>query len=273
MATGGRRDVAPIAIGLTLAAAAVHALWNRHLHATADRVATMAVANLTVGLFLAPVAIVTAPWNVWPLILVSALAEAVYGLCLATAYRQGALSIVYPLGRGVAPLVVTLLSWPLLGESPRLTTVAGAVSLAIGMTMVAMAGWRAGQTAAIGFALLTGLTISIYSVTDARAVRDTSPFGYLGVVFLLAGVALVLWIRGDRARLVGAIRPGVLVAAGGAASYLLILFAFQSAAAGSVATLREISVLIGVWLATDRLGRRVWIGAAAIAIGAMLATR
>jgi len=265
--------VAPIAIVMTLAAAVFHALWNRHLHVTGDRVATIAVANLTIGLFLAPVAIVTAPWHAWPLMLVSALAETVYGLCLATAYRRGALSIVYPLGRGAAPLVVTLLSWPVLGESPRLATVAGAACLAMGMTLVAMAGWRAGQIAAIGFALLTGLTISIYSVTDARAVRDTSPFGYLGVVFLAAGVPLVLWIRGDRVRLVGAIRPGVRVAAGGAASYLLILFAFQYAAAGSVATLREVSVLIGVWLAKERLGRRVWIGAAAIAIGAMLATR
>jgi drug/metabolite transporter (DMT)-like permease len=263
--------VSPLALTLVLAAAVVHALWNRLLHATADREATLAVAGLAIGVVLLPAALLTAPWQVWPLVLLSAVAETAYALCLAAAYRRGALSIAYPLGRGAAPLLVTLGGWLALDEGPSAATLAGAVLLGGGLAIVATAGWRSGQGQAVAFALLTGATIAVYSVIDAAAVRRVSALGYLGAVFLLTGLLLVGWLGGDRARLRQAVGPGLRVAAGSAAAYLLVLLAFQRAEAGRVATLREASVLVGLWLAAERPGWRVWAGAGLVVAGIVLA--
>jgi drug/metabolite transporter (DMT)-like permease len=263
--------MAPTALALVLAAAVFHALWNRTLKVSDDRPATMAVANLIAGLLLVPAVVVSPPRGVPHLILLSAVAEAAYALCLAAAYQRGALAIAYPLGRGTAPLLVTLAGWLLLGQSPGLTGVAGATALATGMALIALAGHRAGQRAAVGFALLTGVAVASYSTIDARAVQQVSPPGYLGVVSVVTGVLLAGWLRGDRARLRRALQSGVRVAFGTAAAYLLVLLAFQHADAGRVATFREVSVLIGIWLAGERPHWWVWTGAAFVVAGVVLA--
>jgi drug/metabolite transporter (DMT)-like permease len=270
--------MAPAAVALVLAAAVCHALWNRLLHTTGDRVAAMAVGSLGGGLLLAPATFLHPPVAVLPLVVFSALAEAAYGLCLAAAYRRGALSVAYPLGRGTAPLLVTLGGWVVLAQRPGVVALLGTAVLAIGMALLAGAGRRAGQGGAVRFALLTGAMIATYQVIDARAVRDTSPPGYLGAVLLLTGLFLTLCLaaaprasgRGSR-RLRDALLPGLGVAAGSTAAYLLVLLAFRLADAGRVSTLREASVLIGVALAGERPGRAVWVGAACVVTGAVLA--
>ena len=263
--------MSPLALGLVLTAAVFHALWNRLLHVTGDRAATMAVANLTAGVLLLPAIVLSPPHGVLPLIGLSALAEATYALLLSAAYRRGALSVAYPLGRGTAPLLVTLGGALVLSQIPGILAIAGAVALACGMALVASAGRKAGQSAAVGFALLVGVAIASYSVIDARAVSHVSAPGYIGAVFLLTGILLVFWLRGNRVRLRNAAGPGVRVAFGTAAAYLLVLLAFQRANAGRVATMREVSVLIGIWLSGEKPGRRVWFGAACIVAGVVLA--
>lgn len=254
-----------------LSAAGFHALWNRALHTAGDRAPVMAVGNLIAGLALLPAILLRPPWQVWPLIVLSALAEAAYSLCLATAYARGALSVAYPLGRGTAPLLVTLGGWLILDERPGLGALAGAAALATGLALVALAGHRSGQGAAVAFAILTGVCIATYSVIDASAVRQISAPGYLGAVLFLTGLLLAIWVRGDGARLRGALRPGLAVAFGSTAAYLLVLLAFQRAAAGRVSTLREVSVLIGIMLARERPGPQVWIGAVLVVAGMVLA--
>src|SRR5215207_7859129 len=91
-----------------VAVAVVHASWNRVLHAEDDRVAAMAVAGLVVGVVLLPAVILSPPWRALPFVIASATAHVAYALGLSAAYRRGALSVAYPLGRGVAPLLVTL---------------------------------------------------------------------------------------------------------------------------------------------------------------------
>ncbi len=161
----------PLALALVLLAALLHAGWNLLLHGTEDRLAAATVAGLVAGVALLPAIILAPPWQVWPLILLSALAECAYALCLTTAYRLGALSLVYPLARGSAPLLVTLGGWLLLAQAPTPWAFAGAGALALGLACVATAGKRVGQRAAIAFALLTGVCIATYATIDAGAVR------------------------------------------------------------------------------------------------------
>ena len=180
--------IPPLALALVLGAAIFHAAWNLTLHGATDRVAAMAVAGLVSGVILLPFTIINPPWQVWPFIILSGLAETAYALFLATAYRRGALSLTYPIGRGTAPLLVTLGGWLFLSQSPGVSGIVGAVLLALGLSLVAVAGSKAGQLAAVGFALLVGLSIATYSVIDAHAVSFVSPIGYLGPVLGLMGV-------------------------------------------------------------------------------------
>ena len=261
----------PVAIALVLVAAVVHASWNRVLHAEEDRVAAMAVAGLVVGVMLLPAMLLSPPWRALPLVLASAVAHVAYALGLSAAYRRGALSVAYPLGRGVAPLLVTIGGWLLLSEQPDASALIGAVALATGLALIAVAGGRAGQGAAVGFALLTGLTIAAYSVVDAAAVREVSPAGYLGAVLGIQGVLLTLLVRGNPVRMRRGLRSGVLIAIGAVGAYLLVLFAFQQAPAGRVSTLREASVLVGLMLSGERPSPLIWAGALLVLTGALLA--
>jgi drug/metabolite transporter (DMT)-like permease len=264
--------ISPIALALVLAAALLHALWNVRLHAASDRVAAMAVAGLVSCAGLLPAIILVPPWSAWPAIILSAAAETAYALCLSAAYQRGALAVAYPIGRGTAPLLVTLGGWVVLAQLPTPLTILGALALATGLSLIALTGYRTHQQAAIGFALLTGCTIAAYSLVDAHAVQTVSPVGYLGAVLGLQGVMLTVWVRLDVSRLRQAVKPGIQIAIGSVAAYLLVLFAFQHADAGRIATLREASVLIGLFLAGGKHSWRIWVGASLVVAGILLVT-
>jgi drug/metabolite transporter (DMT)-like permease len=262
--------ISPVALVLVGCAALFHALWNLRLHATADRLAALAVAGLVAGVALMPVALWVPPWSAWPEIVLSALAETAYALCLTAAYQRGALSVAYPIGRGTAPLLVTLGGWVVLAQPPGPLGILGALALAMGLTLVALGGAAEGRRSAILFAVLTGCAIALYSLIDAHAVQHVAPVSYLGAVLGLQGIILLLLVRANPARLRQAIRPGIQIAVGSVAAYLLVLFAFQLAHAGQIATLRETSVLIGLVLARERKGWRIWLGASLVVLGIIL---
>ncbi len=113
------------ALALVLAAAGIHAGWNRLLHDVADRIATLAVAGIAGGVLLFPAVLASPPTGVFGLVGLSALAEGAYAVCLTAAYRRGALSLAYPIGRGTAPLLVTFGAWLVLGQLPTVLALLG----------------------------------------------------------------------------------------------------------------------------------------------------
>jgi drug/metabolite transporter (DMT)-like permease len=260
-----------IALALVLAAAGIHAGWNRLLHDLEDRVAVMAVAGFTSCVVLSPALVLSPPVGVVGLTVLSGLGQVGYTLCLTAAYRRGALSLAYPISRGTAPLLVTLGGWLVLSQRPGVAGIAGAAALFVGLWSLAGAGEHTDRRGAIGFAVLTGCFIAAYSLIDARAVSIVSPAGYLSAVMGIEGIVLTAYLRCDLPRLRRVLLPGMAVGVGTIAAYLLVLFAFQRANAGQVATVREVSVLIGLALARDRPGRRAWAGALLVVAGAVLA--
>lgn len=228
-------------MGMVLLSAFFSAAWNRVLHVEGDRVAIMGVSGVLIGLLLLPATLADPPWTVLNLILLSTIAEIAYSLTLSAAYARGSLSLTYPLGRGSAPLLVTLLGWSALTERPQAVPLAGACLLGAGIVLLTHAGWRSGRGAAVGFALLAGMAIAAYSVLDARAVREVSPAAYLGPVLGLQGLLICAGMRWSGRRLRAAIRPSAVVAVSSIIAYILILLAFRRTEVGRVATLREIS--------------------------------
>lgn len=258
------------AFALVLAAAVLHATWNRILHGADDRLAASAAGLTVAAVLMLPVTVAAPPVRAWPSVLASGTAEAVYFACLAAAYRRGELSVTYPVARGIAPFLITLGGAAVLGQPLTPARVGGSLALAVGLAVISQAGLARGRGAALGFAALTGVVIAVYSVIDAGAVRYVNAFGYLGAVTAVQALILLAVVRVDRERLRSTARAGIGIGVGSVAAYLLVLLAYQRAPASPVATLRELSILIGILIAGDRPGKRVWIGGTLCVLGAAL---
>src|SRR3990172_699242 len=115
------------AFSLALGSAFLHALWNLLLARERDPEAATAVAICASVLFFAPVAVVV--WDVdsrvWPFIAATSLLQLVYFSLLATAYRRAELSFVYPIARGLAPVLVLLAGVVVLGTGATVAQAAG----------------------------------------------------------------------------------------------------------------------------------------------------
>jgi drug/metabolite transporter (DMT)-like permease len=265
--------VPPEAFALALAAAVLHAGWNVLLRGSNDVAArTVAVLCISVVLF-APAAAAT--WRVeaaaLPYIAASAVLEAVYFVLLVAAYRRRELSVVYPIARGSAPVLVLLGTALVLGRPVGGQQAAGVLLVAAGVLLVR--GVRRGAEG-IGVGLAIGLAIASYTLVDKEGLHHAAPIPYLELVLVpvaLAGLPLYASRRGAgplRAQL-GA--STYLAAAGSFGAYLLFLFALRLADAPSVAAVRETSVVFGAALAAVVLHERVTAlrlaGAVAVAAG------
>jgi drug/metabolite transporter (DMT)-like permease len=229
------------------------------------------VSGFASGLLLLPTVVIWPPWEAGWAIVASAVAQAGYCIALSAAYRAGDLAVAYPIARGTAPLLVTIGAWIVLDQRPGTWAVLGSLSLAIGLVAVARARGEVGSGRTVNYAFVTGCFIATYSLVDARAVQIVEPAGYLAVVFLLYGLLLVPCLgRTWRARLRASARPGAKIGMGSIGAYLLVVLAWQRADAGRVATLRESSILIGLILARTPFRPRLYLGAVAIVIGALL---
>ena len=157
-----------------LGAGFLHALWNAMLKSAAGEplldTALIVAGSSVVALVLLPF-IAFPDRAAWPFMAVSAAIHFAYYVTLAGAYRRGDLSFAYPLMRGVAPLIVTLLGVLFLGERPTATTLAGIALISLGILVIA---WYAGgrhTPAAAGWALGNALIIAVYTLVDGAGAR------------------------------------------------------------------------------------------------------
>jgi drug/metabolite transporter (DMT)-like permease len=239
----------------------VHATWNLLMARAADSVAGTAVALATGALVLAPIAAVAGHVHAaaLPYAAASIAFELAYFALLATAYDRAPLSVIYPLARGAAPVLVLLVSALALGVGLSAAQATGVALVAIGVLLVR--GLR-DRPAPIDLVLALGVAACLagYTLVDKEALRDASPLPYLEVVLAPTAIVYlvaVLWRRGA-AEVRAAVTPGVLLAGVGMfAAYALTLAALRIAPAAAVAAVRECSVVIATGLAAVFLGERV----------------
>jgi len=244
------------ALALVLVAAALHALWNVLVAGAPDIEAAAAVAVAIGVVAFAPVAAAT--WRVdgaAPFIVVSAALELVYFALLVRAYGRDDVSLVYPLTRGMAPVLVLIASVTLLGFGTSAGEVIGVVVVGVGILLVRGLRGRA-DWAALGLALAIAGTIAGYTLVDRSGVRHANPIAYLELVLAVPALTYVLVVGRDRARAAFTARAATAGLASFAA-YALVLAALRLASAASVAAVRESSVVIAVGLAALVLGERV----------------
>ncbi|HEY8815925.1 MAG TPA: DMT family transporter [Candidatus Dormibacteraeota bacterium] len=282
-----------LAIGLALAAAALHGTWNVLVKVSGDPMRTFRRATLVAALVATLVTLVAWLFAGRPSLTpaaaalagVSAVLELAYLFLLSAAYRRGELSVVYPIARGSAPLLAVGAGLGILGERLTVTQLVGVGLLLIGILAVTLPQTSGRATVP---ALLTGVSIAAYSAIDRIGVRLSTPwlYGWLLIAILAAGLLVTGFLEtrlaARRAPAVKLPEPppvrwpqaaviGVFMWGG----YLLILAALSIAPLSVVAPVRETAIVAvavwGVWKLRERKGAALKLGgASATLIGVAL---
>lgn len=284
-----------LAIALVLVAAVLHAGWNVLLKTSGDTLSTAARLQAIGTAALLPIGIVAwlaigspaVPGSAILLAVVSGFLEAAYFVLLASAYRRGPLSLVYPLARGSAPLIAVAVGILLLQEQLAPLAFVGVGCLLVGILLVSRP-WQAFRAAgaehrgAIGFALATGASIAAYSAVDRVGVRETEPWIYGSILAVVSTILTTTAVVGGRR--LGLLAPAPTPSAAAARSdpmergsgatgarfgglardalagvlslgaYLLVLLAYSFAPLATVAPLRETGVVLAAAWGAIRLG-------------------
>jgi len=283
--------VTSLALILVLSSALGHSSWNYLTKSSRHKVVflwmMLAASGVIYGLpFWYRLRSHTIPADGWPYILATASIHSLYFSFLGMAYRKGDLSTVYPIARGMAPALVPFAAavWP--GELPSALGAVGIATVVIGIQIVGLPGlsrsslsqfWRDLNRGPVGFALLTGLMITLYTIVDRQGVQRVDPFVYIYLQMVLTAFFLMPWMIARRrmeiqyewtankwrAGAVGFLCTG---------TYLLILWAMTlPVKIGYIAAARECSILFstsfGVLLLHEPRGLQKLIGSIVIVLG------
>jgi drug/metabolite transporter (DMT)-like permease len=261
------------ALALALVAACLHAFWNLVVAAARDAEAMTAVALVVSVLVFAPVA--AASWEMSaaavPYAAASSALHLAYFALLAAAYRRADLSLVYPLARGLGPVLVLVVSLVVLDADLSTGESLGVVLVAAGVLLVARLRLR-GDRDGILLSLGVAGCIAAYTLVDKEGMRHAAPVSYLEVALAAPAASYAAAVAASRGR--GALRAalGARAAVAGMAmfgAYALVLAALSIAPAAPVAAVRETSIVIATALATVLLRERV--GALRLAGGVLVA--
>jgi len=279
--------VDPFVIGLIAVSAVLHVAWNVVFKTAGDPLTTAAL-SLSVGTFIiVPLGILAwladgapgLPVEGLALGLLSSFVEAAYFVLLAEAYRRGDLSVVYPIARGTAPLLLVAFGVLVLGEQLTGPGWIGVGALIVGF-LVLQRPWRALHAAGTGrrpsgavvFALATGVAIAGYTAIDRVGTRLIDPLPYAAILWLGGSLTLIGWIalvrRGTRIRpdpaVIRSAVPGAALMLG---AYVLVLYALSVAPLTAVGPLRESATVVAAAWGALRMGEAVTRGEAGRRIG------
>jgi len=266
---------------MVLGAAFVHAAWNALVKADGDRLSLielMSGTQLILSFCLIPLVSTPSPRS-WPYLLMSALLSTGYMLMLNRAYQSGDLSLVYPFARGVAPLIVGIISVAALGEALTAANQMGVLLMGLGITSLALSRrpTSALELHPIIFAIATGVFIAAYTVVDGLGARMAgSAHAYMVWLSLVTSIATIVctrWLQRGRRLPIGR-RTRYAGVAAGVMSYgsaWVVIWALTRAPFALISALREtgvvFAVLIGVVILRERLSLFRFVSVATTLIG------
>jgi len=272
-------------LSLILLAAVLHAGWNFFAKRSGGSLTVLWLGAAISTVATLPVAVAWSigkpvPWPGVGVACASGVVHCVYWWALARMYRHGDISLTYPIARGSGVMGTAVGALMILREPMSLTGCAGIAAVCAGVVTL---GFRRTsepvRVRAVSLALLTGLSITLYSLIDDQGVEMLDAPIYLavetGVGALL--LALVGWKR-LRVSLAPAYRrhwrTAWIIGIGSPVTYLIILFAYAQGPVGYITAAREFSVviaaLLGTWFLGERLGVARRIGIAMVVAGMVL---
>jgi len=269
---------------VVLGAAVLHAGWNGLVKHSGDKFLSMSAVVLghtpfaVVLLLFSPVPEAAS----WPYIISGALLHTGYQLFLLYSYRIGDLTQVYPIARGVAPLIVAFVSVVFLGVHLKQFQLLGIAAIGIGiMSLVIVRGGAGLGNRNAGFmAIATGCFIAAYSLNDGIGARLALTafgfFGWLSVLNTVSFVAIMWFLQPAAVKGVFGIGRKMAIIGGGGSffAYALVTWSFTQAPIALVTALRETSIvfalLIGVVFLKERVDLAKVVSVALSMFGAVL---
>lgn len=277
-------------IALCLLSAITVAATNLFVKRGGDVLSTRMIVSIAMMLSVVPFApFVPLPTPaIWGALAISVVVHWFYQFAMIRALHRGDLSLVFPVMRGLAPLLTALIATVALKESPSLLGWCGLLIATGALIVFAMPEEKGGKhpplkQAALFWAMVTALGIAFYSVADANGTRlaantDTL-FTFLVWLFLLDWIgitAALFWIRRGKVweNVAPQIRNGTIGGLLGTISYGAALWAFTLTEAANVTAIRETSVVFGAIFGAvflkEAFGPRRIFAASGLAFGLML---
>lgn len=285
-----------LAIGLVLASSVAHSIWNFLLKQSGDKEIFVCGLLVAASILLAPAGVILAWLNPidmtgWLCVPATIVLHSLYYSLLGRSYSEGDLSLVYPIARGMGPMLVPVLAIVFIGENITATAGIGIVGIIAGIYTVAW--WGNFRRLVLNpadllrnpgtlYAILTGITIAVYSIVDKIGVRHIQPFLYMYLMLLGCTSTLLpyAFVKRGVATVTNELRTnfGIISLAGGLAflGYGLVLTAFSLSPVSYVLPARSasiiITVLIGFLLLKEPFGKGRLLGSGMITIGLILIT-
>ncbi len=254
------------ALLLIAMSALMHASWNYLTKCSRDKLVFLWSTGIAGSVFFLPLLLLTdaGSWSGRVLLGfgLGAGIRALYFLALGAAYARGDLSIVYPVARGIAPMLVPVTAAALLGEHMSAVAGLGVAAVALGVYLVHLPGLNARslfvpltQLRAVPtrYAAVTGALTTTYSLADKWNIdAGAPPLPYAYFTIPVAALLLTPAVLRRPSRAVAEWRqsgwriPAVALLM--ISSYLLVLFALQSTQVSYVAPARQLGIVFGTIL-------------------------
>lgn len=255
-----------LALGLVLLSALCHSTWNLLLKRAANPEVFAWSLLIAGSVVLAPLGAVlfwlypVPPSGYW-FVLATVILHVFYFAMLGRGYSRGDLSLVYPIARGIGPMLVPVLAVLFLGEAVALPAAAGIALIIAGIYIVSWWG-RFRQVLSdplallrdggVVYAVLTGLIITAYTLVDKQGVAHVQPFLYMYLQTIGAGIGLAPYIllqyrwspvkREWQENFWPIVLAGILVFT----AYGMVLTAFSISRVSYISPAREVGIVIGV---------------------------
>lgn len=274
-------------VALCLFSALTVAITNVMVKRGGDVLTARALVAIVMGLTVLPLVpfVPAPPAATWPLIAISVVVHWFYQFAAIRALHRGALSLVFPVMRGLAPLATAAFAALWLSERLSPLQIAGLLAASLSILVFAMPtglteAARRLDRDALFWAVMTAAGVGLYAVADTNAARAMqTPLTFIVWLFLLDWIgvtAVLIWQR--KGRVMAAVRPalrsGVYGGIAGSLSYGTAIWAYTLTDAAMVTALRETSVVFaaafGAWLLKEGFGRRRIAAAATLAAGLVL---
>ncbi len=247
---------AAVLYGLVILSAIAHATWNAMMKSAGDRLLTMIMIR-SVGLVIGLAALTFVDWPDaagWKWLAATSLVQFAYYPLLVRSYGVGDMSVVYPLSRGLAPVLTTIAAFLFAREALGATQIAAVALISLGIMILSFRSGASGL--AVGLALTTGTTVAAYSFLGGMGVRAAGTvLGFQACLEIVNGSVMLGLAMLTRPRAFAAhVRrhPGLGVMAGlmSVVGFVAYLVAAKSLPLGPVTALRETSVIFGAVIGT-----------------------